>query len=143
MPKVNTRGVFKMKKGYVAGKHTSFVPSSDADWIEDFNTMLTDSNMSRNAFTEMLIREAVRVRMGLAVSSPLVNSNAAVESTNIRKLDAKLNEILQAVKGISVQSTEPKAAEVINQLKANNIEQPEQEDPQDILMSRLQAISPK
>lgn len=49
-----------MKKGYQPGKHTSFVPSADADWINDFNTMLADSNMSRNAFTEMLIREDVK-----------------------------------------------------------------------------------
>lgn len=132
-----------MKKGYCVGKNASFLPSADADWIEDFNTMLADSNMSRNAFTEMLIREAVRVRIGLTTNNPSGISSTIVDTTAAKSIDTKLNEILQAIKNQRVYTPEPTQTKEIIEKKTDSADQPQQEDPQDILVARLNAISPK
>ena len=53
-------------KGYTPGDTTSYTPSRDASWTEDFNEMMFEEHerrgTTRNKFTTQLLEEAIRNR---------------------------------------------------------------------------------
>lgn len=49
-----------MKSGYEVGKGRTFTPSTNAKWIDEFNDLLNQSNLSRNALTEKLIEDGLK-----------------------------------------------------------------------------------
>ncbi|CAN7762118.1 hypothetical protein LJR153_007105 [Paenibacillus sp. LjRoot153] len=48
--------------GYEAGRGRTFTPTVNADWINEFNTLMVDLGKSRNELTEVLIREGLQAR---------------------------------------------------------------------------------
>ena len=50
------------KKIYVAGSGTTFTPSRNATWPEEFNELLVSTGMSRNKLTEHLLSQALQNR---------------------------------------------------------------------------------
>lgn len=50
--------------GYEAGQGRTFTPSAGAEWTEDFNSIMTSLNKSRNEMTEDLIRDGLMARKG-------------------------------------------------------------------------------
>ena len=56
--------------GYEAGRGRTFTPTVNADWINEFNELMVDLDVSRNELTETLIREGLQARKRV-ISSPL------------------------------------------------------------------------
>lgn len=50
--------------GYEAGQGRTFTPSAGAEWTEDFNSMMSSLNKSRNEMTEDLIKDGLMARKG-------------------------------------------------------------------------------
>ncbi|MDQ0896276.1 MULTISPECIES: hypothetical protein [unclassified Paenibacillus] len=50
--------------GYEAGQGRTFTPSAGAEWIEEFNSMMSSLKKSRNEMTEDLIRDGLMARKG-------------------------------------------------------------------------------
>lgn len=48
--------------GYEAGRGRTFTPTVNADWINEFNTLMVDLGKSRNELTEYLIKEGLQSR---------------------------------------------------------------------------------
>lgn len=56
VPRKELNLLMNNEKGYIsAGKGFSFTPSRNANWIDEYNAMLKDEDVSRNKLTEKLI----------------------------------------------------------------------------------------
>ncbi|WP_025731397.1 hypothetical protein [Heyndrickxia ginsengihumi] len=52
----------KEKSGYIPGQGRTYTPSTKAEWVDDFNSLLNKSPYSRNQLTDILLQEALESR---------------------------------------------------------------------------------
>ena len=105
-----------MKIGYEAGKGKTFTPSTNANWTDEFNQMLNNGNLSRNALTEKLIEDGLKynkqehILLEASGLSPrqaeILNSEAGQEILKnvLRLLLGESSEVLASVAATSVPS---------------------------------------
>ncbi|HWO74713.1 MAG TPA: hypothetical protein VNM69_02210 [Bacillus sp. (in: firmicutes)] len=52
---------------YISGKVTTFTPSTNAEWVNEFNDIVRKEEVSRNSLTEKLIQEGLKTYNGNAL----------------------------------------------------------------------------
>lgn len=65
--------------GYEAGQGRTFTPSAGADWTEEFNSIMSSLNKSRNEMTEDLIRDGLMARKGRETGLSTFYNDAEIE----------------------------------------------------------------
>lgn len=92
-----------MKAGYEPGQTTSFTPSRQAEWIQDFNQILgQNSHSSRNKITELLLEKGIQAykhdsvvkdsEIPVVESLPVLKGSVTLKCDN---LSSEQKELLQ------------------------------------------------
>lgn len=110
---------------YIAGKTTSFTPSRDANWIEDFNALADETQLSRNKLTSQLITLGLQVKR---------NANSSIQQATV---PSKKNENQP---GVFI-SSEKLTAEQIELLNTNHYQKILEEFTLRLLNAQQQATS--
>jgi len=109
------------KKGYIPGTGSTFTPSNNAQWTDQFEQLLEDKKVSRNKLTEQLISDGLKMQNSEFIMIP-VNNLTAEQLMLLNSEQGK--QILVNIALMMVgQSQQPIAfSQVMNATTSSNVE---------------------